>query len=378
MTRPFEKEYLWHIERQMDSDGNRQEISFYDHLPDMGSPDYDHKAFTDSQMGDALISLLEPFLIFDDEDGKAVKKYWERYGLRKNVHEKESGAPEWNKYCVFTPIEAQEDINRKFPCVIYVHGSRLGGTKIFCEESSGVATMAAKYRLICALPDNNTTDGVMRVYEKLLKEYPVDPSRVYLCGFSAGAVCSVETGLKHPELFAGILSITGSPASKEFDAQAAERAKKMGLPFIGIGGTCEMTTKFPLSDFGIKTPEEVERHKKHVHMTPEGKIQGLNTFLAANGLETISLEETKKFVAQSDRKEIQAIGVKAPYFHTENILGMNHYFAEYRNSDGVPVVKIVALDGHPHHPAASAYDIAWNFWQRFSRDPDTKKLMIAK
>ena len=378
MSRPFEKQYLWHIPRQMDSDGNREEISFYDHLPDMGSPDYKHDEFVDSQMGDALISLLEPFLIFEDEDGLPLKKYWENYGLKKEVFNKEDMAPDWKKYCVFTPVEADYDKDRKFPCVIYVHGSRLGGTKIFCEESSGIAAMAAKYRMICALPDSNTQEGVLRLYDKLIKDYPVDISRIYLCGFSNGAACSVETGLKHPELFAGLMSITGSPASREFDEEAAERAKEYGIPFIGIGGTCEMTAKFPLCDFGIKTPSEIERHKKHVHMTPEGKIRGVNAFLAANGLVTYSLEETKEYVKNSDRDEIKAIGVKAENCHTEKILGMNHYFSEFRNDDGVPVVKFVALEGHPHHPPATAYDIAWNFWQKFSRDPDTKKLIISK
>ncbi len=378
MGRPFKKEYLWYINKQMDSDNNREEISFFNHLPDMGSPDYQHKAFVDSPLGDQMIDLLEPFLIFEDEDGEAVKKYWEARGLYKEVFDKDSAAPEWNKYCVFTPTEADADPDRTFPCVIYVHGSRLGGTRIFCEESSGIAAMAAKYRLICALPDNNTVSGVLRVYNKLIENYPVDRSRVYLCGFSSGAACSAECGLKYPELFAGILSISGSPASRNFDSEAAERAKQFGIPFIGIGGTCEMTLKFPLCDFGIKSPEQIERNKGHFHMTPEGKIQGLNAYLAANGLPTSTLKDVKEYVDSSDSEEIKVIGVKTPYRHTETLYGTKHYFAEYRNADQIPLVKFVAVEGHPHHPAATTYDIAWHFWQRFSRDPVTKKLIIAK
>ena len=378
MGRPFEKEYLWYVARQMDSDGNRDETSFYDHLPFMGNEKYNHEAFVDSQMGDAVISLLEPFIIFDDEDGKAVKKYWERFGLKKDVHDKESAAPDWNKYSVFTPKEADEDRDRKFPCIIYVHGSRLGGTKIFCEESSGIAAMAAKYRLICALPDNNTIDGVMRLYEKLIKDYPVDPSRIYLGGFSSGALCSVDVGFKHPEMFAGIFSLMATPTTQEFDAEAAERAKEYGLPFIGVGGTGEMITQFPYCEFNIKRPDEVERHKNNFYMKPEGRVQGLNAQLTANGLKTSTLEEMRSYVSKSDKKEIKAIGVNAPHSHTENILGAEHYFAEYQNEDGIPLVKLVAVEGLPHHPAPTAYDIVWDFFQKFSRNPETKKLVISK
>lgn len=376
MSRPFNKEYLWYIDRQMDSDGNREEISFYDHLPFMGCVDYDHKRFVDSQLGDALISLLEPFLIFNDEDSEAVKAYWAQHGMKKEVFEKESKAPDWNKYCVFTPKEAYEDTERKFPLVIYVHGSRLGGTKIFCEESSGIAAMATKHRFICVLPDNNTTDGVMKVYEKVIQQYPVDMSRIYLCGFSNGATCSIDTGLKYPEYFAGIMSITGNTSGKLFNKEDEIRAKEFGLPLIAIGGSSEMVNKFPLCYFSVKRPDEIEIHKHNRHMSAEGKIEGLNAFLAANGLPTTDLEEVIRQVEASDNAILKKIGVNAPFTHVETWMETKHYMAEYRNEQGIPMVKIVVIEGLPHHPSPTAYDLAWEFWKRFKRDPESKKLIV--
>lgn len=50
---------------------------------------------------------------------------------------------------------------------------------------------------------------VLRAVEKVTAEYPVDPDRVVLAGFSQGANVALGVGLGHPHRFAGLLPVAG-------------------------------------------------------------------------------------------------------------------------------------------------------------------------
>lgn len=52
-------------------------------------------------------------------------------------------------------------------------------------------------------------DWILKTIELVKKEYPVDPTRVFLTGFSQGGMLTYTIGLAHPELFAGLIPIGG-------------------------------------------------------------------------------------------------------------------------------------------------------------------------
>ena len=47
---------------------------------------------------------------------------------------------------------------------------------------------------------------VSRAMERLLAQHKVDPARSVIVGFSQGAVCALNAGLRHPEWFRGIIA----------------------------------------------------------------------------------------------------------------------------------------------------------------------------
>jgi phospholipase/carboxylesterase len=52
-------------------------------------------------------------------------------------------------------------------------------------------------------------DRLSQFADEALREYPVDPSRVYLLGFSMGTVMAFALSLTRPELFRGVIANSG-------------------------------------------------------------------------------------------------------------------------------------------------------------------------
>lgn len=71
---------------------------------------------------------------------------------------------------------------------------------------------------------------------ELVEEYGLDPRRVYLMGFSQGAIMSLTLGLTEPHQVAGIVAMSGRLLS-EVLPQIAPTESLAGLPFLVVHGT---------------------------------------------------------------------------------------------------------------------------------------------
>lgn len=95
----------------------------------------------------------------------------------------------------------------------------LSCTGIVRHDIDSLAPVADSFGLILAgchgsrnhrtYPDNDR--DIIRTFEKLVVQYPVDPARVFICGFSGMGAQSIQEVLSHPALFRGALSAC-SPA----------------------------------------------------------------------------------------------------------------------------------------------------------------------
>jgi len=75
-----------------------------------------------------------------------------------------------------------------------------------------------------------------RAIEELVTVYDADPERVYLMGFSQGAIMSLGIGTSHPEKIAGAVIMSGRLLPNAA-AKAAEPDRLAGLPIIVVHGT---------------------------------------------------------------------------------------------------------------------------------------------
>jgi poly(hydroxyalkanoate) depolymerase family esterase len=109
------------------------------------------------------------------------------------------------------------------PLLVMLHGCEQSATQF--AQGTGMNLLAEKAGMAVLYPqqgasqhpqrcwkwyDRTVQQGggdahmVVSVVQRVLERYPVDPSRVYICGLSAGAGMACAVALNYPHLFAGL------------------------------------------------------------------------------------------------------------------------------------------------------------------------------
>ncbi|QQR99549.1 MAG: hypothetical protein IPK37_10950 [Austwickia sp.] len=108
------------------------------------------------------------------------------------------------------------------PLVIYLHGGNCCG--LYGAEQSGWADLADRDGMVVVFPDApceerwNVWDDprlpsdaafVLALIDRMRATYPVDPTRVYLSGFSMGSMFASALACSYPQVFAGVVALNG-------------------------------------------------------------------------------------------------------------------------------------------------------------------------
>lgn len=86
----------------------------------------------------------------------------------------------------------------------------------------------------------DSRDRLIDFIEWAVAEHAADPDRVYLLGFSQGAIMSVAAALARPRLIAGVIAMSGRVYPEMVPADA-DRAALAGKPFLVVHGTLDET-----------------------------------------------------------------------------------------------------------------------------------------
>jgi phospholipase/carboxylesterase len=79
-------------------------------------------------------------------------------------------------------------------------------------------------------------EKILRFIEEATVAYGTDPRRVYLMGFSQGAIMSLFTALTQPDRVAGVVAMSGRVLPDALAMRAPDDALR-GLPIIAVHGT---------------------------------------------------------------------------------------------------------------------------------------------
>ncbi len=79
---------------------------------------------------------------------------------------------------------------------------------------------------------------LLRFVDELIESYRVDPRRVYLLGFSQGAIISLSLALTEPKKLAGVVAMSGRILPEVLPRMAPAEAM-MGLPILVVHGTAD-------------------------------------------------------------------------------------------------------------------------------------------
>ena len=115
--------------------------------------------------------------------------------------------------------------------------------------------------------------------------YGADPERVYLMGFSQGAIMSASVALTQPELVAGVVMMSGR-ILPEIHPLIASKEELAGLPFIVVHGTADMVLPITYGrasrELLSSLPVELTYHEYSMgHEVSQESLSAVTTWLSA-------------------------------------------------------------------------------------------------
>ena len=126
---------------------------------------------------------------------------------------------------------------------------------------------------------------LITLLNEAVTSYGADPERVYLMGFSQGAIMSASVALTQPELVAGVVMMSGR-ILPEIQPLIAPKEELAGLPFIVVHGTAD--TVLPITygrasrELLSSLPVELTYHEYSMgHEVSQESLNDVTTWLSA-------------------------------------------------------------------------------------------------
>lgn len=123
------------------------------------------------------------------------------------------------RYQVYVPADYQT--KRSWPAILFLHGAGERGDDGLLQTNVGLAPAirqsSARYPAIAVFPQvprdsqwvGAPGDMAVAALQQTMREFHVDPARVYITGLSMGGHGTWYVAYRHPELFAAIVPICG-------------------------------------------------------------------------------------------------------------------------------------------------------------------------
>ncbi|MBP1966470.1 prolyl oligopeptidase family serine peptidase [Paenibacillus aceris] len=135
-------------------------------------------------------------------------------------------------YQLFVPTAYEENLEKKWPLIMFLHGIKKRGDDIHLLDDYGLTWMAEKqgdFKFFVLTPQCPALsswpyerDGLIALLDEICSTYQVDTERIYLTGFSMGGNGAWDMAAHHPDRFAAVAPLAGW-----FDAQKAHLLSKM-------------------------------------------------------------------------------------------------------------------------------------------------------
>jgi len=232
------------------------------------------------------------------------------------------------------------------PLILACHG---GGDdpRQFVEEI-GLLPLAGSERFAMVAPDHSTianllSDCLPKLVKYMLKTYPsLDPSRVYVTGYSMGGAATLRAINGDPSVFAAAVPMAAAPYTGTPEQVA--QFQKAHLPVMFT------TSEFDLGGAFDQTAGNIA----------VGYQTQLNLFLGYNGMKKIDAYDFKAYPVN---------GFKADSLIRLKLNGEYDNYRWYLNdADGKPMVALAYTTSLAHALYPEYGKIAWEFFKHYSRD----------
>jgi poly(3-hydroxybutyrate) depolymerase len=233
------------------------------------------------------------------------------------------------------------------PLVLALHG---GGDdpRQFVEEI-GLLPLAGTERFAMVAPEHQSTSNILsealpKLVKATLKTYPaLDPSRVYVTGYSMGGAATLRAINGEPALFAAAVPMASAPYTGT--AEQVAQFGKVDLPVMFTTSMYDLGGAFDQARGNIAAGYQTQ----------------LNLFLGYNGMKKIDAFDFKKYPVN---------GFKADRMVRERLNGEYDNYRWYLDdTSGVPMVVVNYTTNLMHALYPEYGKIAWQFFKHYSRDP---------
>ncbi len=122
------------------------------------------------------------------------------------------------RYLLYTPSRDDSVQHESFPLVLFLHGGGEGGRDIEKVKTHGLPKLIAagqSFPFFVVSPQNPSEtqfwddQQLIRLVEEVIREQPIDKSRIYLTGLSRGGYGAWRLAIQNPDRFAALVPISG-------------------------------------------------------------------------------------------------------------------------------------------------------------------------
>ncbi|MDO4548369.1 MAG: hypothetical protein Q4D04_09745 [Clostridia bacterium] len=322
------------------------------------SSDFDLEAFINSAAGEQTAKNFYTYITFaKDEMNPSLVEYWARKGLDKVLYGGENPDDLTDKYFVYCPTNPVD--GEVFPLLFVNHG---GSEPAYQAETFGFCEIAARERIILVMAENTSADNLRAIYEQVKADYPIDETRVYATGSSAGAAASKNLAAAYPEMLAAIAPLDAAPGFGEGDEESRAKISEIEMPMIFIVGTAD---KYNNHQLGASTwnPNTVVQWNQLLSMQGHDDYQ-------------VTPEQSRALIDDSLNIVEHLAGLRAENSYVRHYDNTRIYMNSFTNDEGLDNLVFVLVENKGHLPCGFDAEIAWEFLSRFSRDTETSELII--
>lgn len=288
--------------------------------------------------------------------------------VEENNDENEVYPGVWNEWI---PSEALDENNtKKYPLIMCYHGS--GDHPVFEAECNGWVELAGSERFIVISPEwqirsntngndySITADVNKKFINYICEKYPVDTSRIYATGFSAGSGQTLTVASAYPELFAGIAPIAVPTDNTRLNI-SEDKYDSIDLPVFFGTGTMDMYTSVVDKVWGKLNPKRIDNV--------------INNALKLNEMDDQLIDTSK---LDYDKYQWYGFDVSKNTESYTSKHGLDINLTSYSNKNNIEMVKIMAVKGMEHNHYTEFAPNIWNFLKNFSRDTETNELIYKE
>lgn len=335
-----------------------------------GNLDFSLERFQRSESGMHLMNARSLMTRFSDVDDPELLKLWESMGVRCEIRETKG-----ERWLCFVPLEAYGETEEKYPVMIIFRPVGLLA-EAFYQYMIEQAAQGEYIAMIYSDEDADVNDVFYDMLQEVLRDFPADPSRVYVTGHSHYGELAMEFTRRFHEHIAACAQM-GDTAGiimgfYGVTEDSVELMHSYDLPLINVSGTTEMVGIFPINTDAPGVDPDSPMRRFVFPMTRERRMEDWKRRLYAMRCPVPSDEEI--MAAGRDKAE-RMLGF--PCDRTDLIYaeGCECYIGDIRNTDGKYHFRTVAMENVPHTTVRFMHVLAWSFLRRFARNIETGEII---